>query len=729
MKALSKQLRPYWLTVLVIMLFHVVQAYTTLLLPDITSKLIDTGIQNKGFEYAVPFDLTAKGYQTLSQLMLPDEQEALTQNYQEASDGHYQLKADIKAEPKALSALEKKLIKPLAISQMRQQLTPAQQKAMQSQMALQPKRDPKAMVQAVRQKADQQMDKLGDSVVKSAAIRYVKSEYEASGKKADQQQMRYLWRQGGWMLAVSLLAMLGAVAGHYYSAIVAANIGHDLRRLSFDKVLQFSQKEMNDFSAASLITRSTNDIQQIQLILTVVLRITLFAPVLAVGGIMHVIATKSTMTWIIVVAVVAVLAIVGVLFALTMPRFKRLQSQVDKVNLFAREILTGLQVIRAFGRQETESQRFDGASQELKSTYLFTNRAMSFMMPLMMILMNGVSILIIWVASDKIGQGSMQVGEMTAFMNYAMQIIFSFLMFSMMAVMFPRAMVAAERVQEVIDSPLSIQDPANATPLPSQITGLVKFNHVAFRYQGAQEDTLQEISFEAKPGQTTAIIGSTGAGKSTILQLLMRFYDVTKGQITIDGIDIRQFSQADLRSMMGYVPQKGVLFSGTIESNIAYGVDDLSPAKRDLAAQIAHASEFIQEKEDGYQAAIAQGGSNVSGGQKQRLSIARAIAKDPQIFLFDDSFSALDYRTDASLRKALGEQIKDATVIIVAQRISTVLDADQIIVLDEGQIAGVGNHASLMKTSKVYQEIAQSQLSQVELAQYGQAGTEGQDGR
>ena len=723
MGKLFKLLKPYGWSVLIIMVLHVVQAYTMLLLPDYTSNLIDVGIQNGGFEYTAPIAMTKEEAQQFEQLLLPEELTQFQANYTTTSAGNYELNSSVQADGQLMTQLGQTFREPLAIMQAMSTMSAEQQQAIQQAGAV-ATASGKTVAEVVRPRAQAELEPLGDNVVKNMAKQVVKSMYTAAGYDATHYQMSYLFKAGFMMLVVAFVSVASAFGAHYFAARIGADIGHTLRMQTFEKVLAFSQTEINKFSTSSLITRTTNDIQQIQVTMTMLLRIVLFAPVMALGGIIHVLTTKASMVWIVGLGVAVVMSVVAILVGITMPKFKMLQKQIDQVNLYAREILTGLQVVRAYGRQEVEAERFDGASVELRDTNLFTNRVMSLMMPSMMILMNVISIFIIWVAGRQIADGQMQVGEMTAFINYTMQIIFSFLMLTMMSVQLPRAVVSAERIDEVVAEPLRIQDKEAAVHL-SEPKGVVEFKHVDFRYAGADADTLQDITFTARPGKTTAIIGSTGSGKSTVLSLLMRFYDVTRGQITMDGVDIRDLSQAQLRDLMGYVPQKGILFSGTIESNIGYGRNDLSQADLEQAAEIAHATEFIAAKEDGYQSAIAQGGGNVSGGQKQRLSIARAVAKQPKVFLFDDSFSALDYRTDASLRKALAEKTADATVMIVAQRVSTILEADEIVVLDEGRIAGIGTHAQLMRESSVYREIATSQLSEAELARYSEPKMEG----
>lgn len=518
------------------------------------------------------------------------------------------------------------------------------------------------------------------------------------------------------MLGLTLLMMAAAILAGLLSSRTAAKIGMDLRGKVFTKVVSFSNNELNKFSIASLITRSTNDIQQVQMVEVMLLRMVLYAPIIGIGGIVKVMSTRTGLGWIIGVAVVAISAVVLVLMRIAMPKFKKMQSLVDRLNLVSREILTGVSVIRAFSREKFEEDRFETANKDLMKTQLFTNRVMTFMMPMMMMIMNCITVMIIWFGGKGIDAGNLQVGDMMAFITYTMQIVMAFLMITMISVMLPRAGVAAERIQEVLDTEPTIHDaPSVKDAQLSQVKGELSFEDVSFRYDGAKADALEKISFTAKPGETTAIIGSTGCGKSTLMHLIPRFYDVTEGKITIDGVDIREMSQHKLRSILGFVPQKANLFSGDIESNIKYGGSYITDEMMEQAADIAQATEFIDSKPEGYESPIAQGGSNVSGGQKQRLSIARAIAKNPKIFLFDDSFSALDYKTDMVLRKALHDKIADATIIIVAQRISTILHANQIIVLDEGKIAGIGTHEELLASCEAYQEIARSQLSEAEL--------------
>lgn len=539
-----------------------------------------------------------------------------------------------------------------------------------------------------------------------------------NGDLTGAQQISYMWQAGTKMLGITLLMVLCAVVVGYAASLVGAGIGRDLREKTFRNVVQYSNAEMDQFSTASLITRSTNDIQQVQMVSVMLLRMVLYAPIVGIGGVIKVAETKAGMEWVIALAVILIIGFVSLLVSVTMPKFKIMQSLVDKLNLVSREILTGLSVIRAFGREKREEERFDEANRDLMKTQLFTSRVMTFMMPGMMMIMYCITLLIVWVAAKRIDAGAMQVGAMTAFITYAMTIVISFLMLTMMSIMLPRAGVAAERIEEVIRTESSIREADNPKTLGS-CKGVVAFSHVNFRYPGAEEDVLHDIDFVAEPGKTTAIIGSTGCGKSTLVNLLPRFYDVTGGSITIDGIDVRELSLGELRENIGFVPQKGVLFSGTIASNLRFGAADATEDEIKNAARIAQALDFIEEKPDGFESAIAQGGSNVSGGQKQRLAIGRAIAKNPRIYVFDDSFSALDMKTDAKLRKALAEETKDAAVIIVAQRISTILHADQILVLDDGAVAAKGTHEELLRRCEVYEQIARSQMSEKELGLSG----------
>ena len=574
---------------------------------------------------------------------------------------------------------------------------------------------PKDSLKQIESKFDEKVDKMPESMVTQGAIGYVKGEYKAMGINVDKLQTNYIFKTGAIMLGVALISMLATVAVGYLGAKVAAKLGRNLRKDVFHKVISFSNKEMDEFSTASLITRSTNDIQQVQMLMVMLLRIVFYAPILALGGVIKVLGTDTSMAWIIGVAVLAIISVVLVLFALVMPKFKSVQKLVDKVNLVTREMLTGMLVIRAFGTEKHEEKRFDNANTDLMKTNLFVNRTMSMMMPTMTLIMNLITILIVWNGAHRVDSGNMQVGDMMAFIQYTMQIIMAFLMISMVSMILPRAIVSMDRIDEVISKDVNIKDKKNTKEFDENKKGIVEFKNVSFRYPNAEEDVLRNITFTANPGQTTAFIGSTGSGKSTLINLIPRFYDVTEGEILVDGIDVKDASQHNLRDRIGYVPQKGVLFSGDIDSNLRYGNQSATDEEVRKAAEIAQALEFIETKPDKFESEISQGGTNVSGGQKQRLSIARAIAKNPEIYIFDDSFSALDLKTDAALRKSLKEETGDSTVLIVAQRISTILNADQIIVLDQGSIVGIGKHEELLKNCEVYKEIAQSQLSKEEL--------------
>jgi ATP-binding cassette subfamily B multidrug efflux pump len=574
---------------------------------------------------------------------------------------------------------------------------------------------PKENLKEVNEEIYKKIDDMPDTIVAQSAVKFVKAEYENVGIDTEKTQNNYILTTGAKMIGIALISVVATVSVGFLAAKVAAGVGRRLRGEVFDKVMRFSNTEINKFSTASLITRSTNDIQQIQLLMVMLLRIVFYAPIMGVGGVIKVLNTNTSMAWIIAVAVVAMMSLVVVLFALVMPKFKLVQKLVDKLNLVTREIVTGIPVIRAFSNERYEENRFDKANRDLTKTNLFVNRMMVCMMPSMMLIMNLITVLIVWKGAYGIDSGAMQVGDMMAFIQYTMQIIMSFLMISMVSVMLPRASVSANRIDEVLTTEATIHNPEVAKKFDDNKKGYVEFKNVSFKFPDSEESILEKISFTAKPGQTTAFIGSTGSGKTTLVNLIPRFYDVTEGEILVDGVDVRDVSQHDLREKLGYVPQKGVLFSGTIESNLKYGKEDATEEEIELAATIAQATEFIDTKPDKYDTEISQGGTNVSGGQKQRLSIARAIAKNPEIYIFDDSFSALDLKTDAKLRKALNREVKDSTMLIVAQRISTILHAEQIIVLDEGKIVGKGTHRELLKNCEVYEEIALSQLSKEEL--------------
>ena len=762
MSRIFKNMLPYWKAVIIIIALLFVQAWCDLSLPAYTSDIIDVVIQNNGVEHVAPEKMTADEFDT-AQFIMTDKETNTWKDIYEKKDDLYELK-DLSN--KELNDIDEELTIPLIMNyQMRAMEVGTFKETIAKQMGKdvsafadmsvedigammhvdlksfkQEKEDDdgnkvkvdcvdvrpifanmlasgamdKDQILSMRDTMEDTIDTMGSSLVKSMGIAYAVAADKDAGVNVDKIQKSYLLSAGLKMVGMALLMGLVTVLVGFFASRIGAGIGMNLRDGVFKRVVGFSNAEMDRFSTASLITRSTNDIQQIQMVSVLLLRMVAYAPILGIGGVIKVMQTGAGMGWIIVLAILVILGYVMVLMSVTMPKFKLMQKLVDNINLVSREILTGLSVIRAFGREKKEEERFDGANKELTKTMLFTNRVMTFMMPGMMMIMNVLTVGIVWVGAHKIDAGTMQVGAMTAFITYAMMIVMSFLMLTMMSIMLPRAAVAAERIDEVIHTESSIQDPKN----PEELTvhdGVVRFEHVNFRYPGAEEDVLHDIDFVAEPGKTTAIIGSTGCGKSTLVNLIPRLYDVTGGQITLDGKDIRNITMADLREEIGFVPQKGVLFSGTIASNLRFGKDNASDEQIKKAAEIAQATEFIEAKDDKYDSSIAQGGSNVSGGQKQRLAIARAIAKDPKIFIFDDSFSALDLKTDAALRKALAENVKDSTVIIVAQRISTILHAEQILVLDDGRIVGKGTHEELLKNCSVYQEIAKSQLSASEL--------------
>ena len=687
-----------WIVLIVALLF--VQAYSDLALPEYTSQIVDTGIQQKGIPDAVPEKIRETTLNGLTMLMEPDDADQVTAAYTEAEDGICELK-DIRDEE-------------------REELNDSLGLAMMVSMTLSSEgidisQVPQEQIQMMLEQADEQKEQISDSIVTQMAVTFVQQEYAAMGEDLDQIQMNYLIRSGLQMLGLALISMLAAVLVTFLASRVAALLGHDLRNMVYRKVISFSSAEMNHFSTASLITRSTNDIQQVQMLMTMVFRIVLYAPIIGIGGITKVLETESGMTWILAVAVAALAVLIVTLLVVAMPRFRKLQTLIDRLNLITREILTGLSVIRAFSTEKHEEERFEEANHRLMKTNLFVNRCMTFMMPLMMLIMNGISVLIVYVGAHHIDEGALQVGDMMAFIQYTMQIIMAFLMISMLSVMLPRASVSAKRITEILETEVSIQEPEQPKKPSGDRKGEVEFSHVSFRYPGAEEEVLHDITFTAKKGETVAFIGSTGSGKSTLVNLIPRFFDVSEGSICIDGVDIRDMDIKDLRSRLGYVPQKGVLFSGTIESNLRFGAGEVSMEELNKAADIAQASEFIAAKDDGMQSPIAQGGTNVSGGQKQRLSIARAVAKRPEIYIFDDSFSALDYKTDAALRQALKKETSEATTLIVAQRISTILHADKIMVLDNGNVVGSGTHKELLESCEVYQQIAKSQLSKEEL--------------
>ncbi len=649
-----------------------------------------------------------------------DEKAVWKKYYKDGSDGYYYLTEDGE---KHIDEVDSACMKGLMMYYYSYQMVNSDEdneiKAGLDKMGINLDEMPEEMLaqigEQIKHTVDGMLDSMGEDYMESTAIACTRICYDSFGYDYKAGQMSYLKWAAVKMLGMSLLMAAAAVLIGLVASRVAASVACGLREKVFNKVIAFSDAEINKFSTASLITRSTNDVQQIQMVTVMMLRMVLYAPILSIGGIVKVVGNGAGMGWVIFIGIAAVVILMGTLMVIAMPKFKVMQTLVDRVNLVSREILTGIPVIRAFGREEREEERFDEANKDLTKNTLFVNRVMTFAMPILMFIMYAISILIEWVAAHKIDAGVLQVGSMTAFITYTMLIIMSFLMLSMMSVMLPRASVAADRIQEIIDTDVTVQDAAGAKKLEAP-RGVVKYDNVAFAYPGADENVLENISFEAKPGQTTAIIGSTGCGKSTLVQLLPRFYDVTEGSITIDGQDIRDLTMESVRQNIGFVPQKGILFSGTIASNIRFGAPDASDEDVKLAAEISQASDFIEEKEHGYDSAVAQGGGNVSGGQKQRLAIARAIARKPKILIFDDSFSALDFKTDVAVRKALGEHVNDSTVFIVAQRVSTILSADQILVLDEGTIVGKGTHKELMQTCEEYRQIAESQLSPSEIA-------------
>ena len=743
-----KNLKKSFFSVIIIIALLCLQAAADLALPDYTSKIVNTGIQSGGIETAVPYIISKENMDiillfnkdnnilnnyTLIENELNKDQEKIVKKY---------LGKDYKIEPNTIYILkdikdDKKqelssiLATPLmemstikdeqTASQIKEKILsnmPEQQKIYIQNMSLIEiiRNMPEEQRTQLLEQFSEKIENMTDSIKEQAAISSVKEIYKELGLDTDALQNNYIILSGIEMLEVSLVSMVSAVLVMLFSSKVAAKLGKTLREKVFTKVLTFSTEELNKFSTASLITRSTNDIQQIQQLITMLFRVVVYAPIIGIGGFIKVLTnTDNSMAWIIGVAILAILFVVGTLFIIAMPKFKKLQELTDKLNLVSREILTGLQVIRAFNKEKWEENRFDNANKDLTKTNVFVNKAMSMMMPLLMLIMNAITVLIIWQGGHSVDEGLLQVGDMMAFIQYTMQIVMSFLMISMISIMLPRASVSANRINEIVDTIPKIKDKNDTKKFNPNKKGLVEFKNVSFRYPDADAEILEDINFTAKPGETTAIIGSTGSGKSTVVNLIPRFYDVTGGELLIDGVNIKDVSQKDLRDIIGFVPQKGILFSGTIESNIKYSNENMSDKRMIEAAEIAQATEFIDSKENKYKDAIAQGGGNVSGGQKQRLSIARAIAKDPEIFVFDDSFSALDFKTDSKLREALSEKTENKTVIIVAQRISTILNADQIIVLDEGKVVGIGKHEELMKDNETYRQIALSQLSEEEL--------------
>ena len=764
MTKIFKNMAPYWYMIVAIVLLLIVQAFGDLSLPQYTSDIIDVGIQNKGVEHILPVKMTEDEYE-ISQLYMTSKEKKIWKDTYKKKGEYYICKAE---DEEKLDQLDDTFLTAIFLNHNMSNVKESQFKKMiknsiASNPAMAPMKDKiddmsvdeigkmlnmefksfqeeddngkkvtyvdvRPMlyqmkqtgmmsakdIQKSREEIEKKMNDTGESTLFSTGVAYATKCDKAAGVDIDKIQTDYLWKEGGRMLGIAFMILVAAVGVGFLASKVGASVGRDLRGKIYKKVMGFSNAEMNRFSTASLITRSTNDIQQIQMVTAVMLRLLLYAPIIGIGGIIKVYQTGAGMEWIIALAVVVILGFVMLLVSMAMPKFKIMQTLVDGLNLVSREILTGLSVIRAFGREKTEEERFDEANKKLTGTQLFTNRIMTFMMPGMMFIMYSVTILITWVSAQKIDAGTLQVGAMTAFITYAMQIVMAFLMMTAMSIMVPRAGVAADRIDEVLKTEASVQDVKKPETLKEH-KGVLEFSHVDFKYPGAEHNVLSDIDFKVEPGKTTAIIGSTGCGKSTLVNLIPRFYDVTGGQITLDGKDIRRISMEELREEIGFVPQKGVLFSGTIASNLRFGKADATDEDIKEAAEIAQATEFIETKKEKYNCPIAQGGSNVSGGQKQRLAIARAIAKKAKVLVFDDSFSALDMKTDAALRKELNEKVQDASIVIVAQRVSTILHADQILVLDDGKIVGKGTHEELLKNCEVYLQIAKSQLSEKEL--------------
>ena len=744
-----KNLKNSWISVICIIILLCIQAAADLALPDYTSKIVNDGIQSGGIESAVPEVISKQDMNSI--LIFSEDDEEILNSYELVTDGvskdqektlkkyfgkDYSVEPDSiyvlkNLEEEQLDNLEGYIVNPiLELETISNEETSEQIKNKILENIAEPQKtymQGLSLMDIFMQMSDEErnqilqeftkeIDGMTDSIKEQAAIASVKNIYQNLNIDTNKIQNNYILQTGMQMLGIALISMISAVSIMFLSSRVAAKLGKTLREKVFKKVISFSNAELNEFSTASLITRSTNDVQQIQQLITLLFRVVVYAPIIGIGGFVKVLTSSDhSMAWIIGIAIVAIFAVIGTLFMLVMPRFRKLQDLIDKLNEVSREILTGLPVIRAFNKEKKEEERFDNANKDLTKTNIFVNRAMSMMMPLLMLIMNSITILIVWVGGHNVDQGIMQVGDMMAFIQYTMQIVMAFLMISMISIMLPRAAVSARRINEVIEKDPSIKDKKETKKFNPDKKGLVEFKNVSFRYPDADTEILEDINFTAKPGETTAIIGSTGSGKSTVVNLIPRFYDVTEGELCIDGVNVKDVSQKDLRDIIGFVPQKGVLFSGTIESNIKYSDENMSDEQMIEAAKIAQATEFIEGKEKKYKDPIAQGGGNVSGGQKQRLSIARAIAKDPEIFVFDDSFSALDFKTDSNLREALSTKTKDKTVIIVAQRISTVLNADQIIVLEEGKVVGIGTHDELMENNETYRQIALSQLSEEEL--------------
>lgn len=736
MLKLGKYLKPFMISVIAVIALLFGQAQCELALPDYMSNIVNTGIQKGGIEDGVPSVIRASEYERIAIFMNESDQTLFKNSYTlltvenasaDQKDKYSILSNENVYELNSVSKdvrtqLNSALLKPeLLVSGIEKQAADPQSEMYQQLQGMDPfvamTFMPQEQIDEMKKAVDIQIETLGESTLSTAGSAFVKNEYTSVGLNLDTIQNNYILVSGGMMLLIALGSAFCAILVGLLSSRIAAGVARNLRKDVFEKVENFSSEEFNKFSTSSLITRTTNDVQQIQMVLVMMLRIVIYAPIMGIGAILHVLNSGADMTWIIVLCVVVLLSIIGVLMSVAMPKFKMNQKLIDKINSVTREFLDGMPVIRAFNTQKHEENKFNDVNEKMMKVNLFINRAMSFMMPAMMLVMNGASLLIVWVGGHQIQSGAIQIGDMMAFIQYSMQIIMSFLMIAMVAVILPRASVSANRILEVLRCDFEINDPKNPKKFNVSKRGFIDFNHVSFRYPGAEEDVLHDITFTAKPGETTAFIGSTGSGKSTIINLVPRFFDVSEGSIEVDGVDIREVTQHELRNKIGYVPQKGMLFAGNIESNLRYAKADATQEELDEASRIAQASEFIESKPERYETLISQGGTNVSGGQKQRLSIARALVKQPEIYIFDDSFSALDFKTDANLRAALNEVTKrtQATVLLVAQRISSIMHAERIIVLDQGRIAGIGTHDELMKSCDVYQEIAYSQLSKEEL--------------